>query len=324
MSRPAAPAPVGWDEPPDRIRHWHLDAEAGHAAERWFGGWVPDGAQRDGARSVILPLESGRLVKIKGAGLRGGQVDFASRRATGPKTLWFDFEGRVAEDVAMGHDAAHPGGATFQQAVTEWRVSGALLEAGERLPPCLGYGRISRGEEVSWFSVFEWSHRLPPERGWPDISVADFRRRLRMMGETTLRLALTHGLLGFPSAIYDDAGALVIKDLHPFRRASPVNMSQVTFTMHLFHALHIKTSDARLTVAKGEGMPEGAYLDALRAALPDVTVADHQDAIDRVLLPYMLHPAPGFRVERLVEVLRSNRITARLMELVPPDYARFD
>lgn len=324
MSAWARPAPVGWEEPPDTIRHWHLDAEAAQAAEMWFGGWVPDGAVQDGARSVILPLESGRMLKIKGAGFRGGPVDFSRFRATGPKALWFDFEGRVAEDVAMGHDAAHPGGASFQQAVTEWNVSRRLLAAGERLPDCLGYGRITRDAAMSWFSVFEWSARIPSERSWPDVSPEEFVVRLRMMGETTLRMALVHGLIGFPSAIHDDTGALLIKDLHPFRAASPVTLSQVSFAMHLFHALHIKTSDARFTAARAPGLPEDAHLEACRAALPDVTLTDHQDAVDRVLLPYMLQPAPGFRVEELVGVLRSNRITARLLDLVPADYARFD
>lgn len=324
MSASSRPAPIGWEIPPDTIRHRHLDPEAAHAAEMWFGGWVPEGAVQDGARSVILPLDSGRRLKIKGAGFRGGRVDFTRFRATGPKALWFDFEGRVAEDVAMGHDAAHPGGASFQQAVTEWEVSRRLLAAGEWLPPCLGYGRITEGEAHSWFSVFEWSARIPSERSWPEVTPEEFLVRLRMMGETTLRLALDHGLLGFPSAIHDDTGALMIKDLHPFRQASPVNMSQVTFAMHLFHALHIKTSDARITAAKAPGLPEDAHLEAFRAALPEATLADHQDAVDRVLLPYMLQPAPRFRVGELVAVLRSNPITARLMELVPPDYVRFD
>lgn len=273
---------------------------------------------------MILPLDSGRILKIKGAGFQGGPVDFTRLRATGPKALWFDFEGRVAEDVAMGHDAAHPGGATFQQAATEWQVSGRLVAAGERLPACLGYGRITKDGTTSWFSVFEWSPRIPSERGWPDIPAEAFITRLRMMGETTLRLALCHGLLGFPSAIHDDTGALLIKDLHPFREASPVTMSQVSFAMHLFHALHIKTSDARIIARKAPGLPEDAHLAALCAALPDVTQADHRQAVDRIVLPYMLDPAPGFRVERLVETLQSTRITARLMELVPTDYARFD
>jgi hypothetical protein len=318
------PRIAGWQEPPDTIRLWHLDEGATHAAQMWFGGWVPAGARRDGDRSMLLPLDDGRILKIKGAGMRGGPIDFTTLRATGPKALWFDFEGRVGEDVAMGHDAAHPGGATFQQAVTEWNVSRRLVAAGERLPPCLGYGRITKGHRTSWFSVFEWSASIPDERGWPDVAPEAVMARLRMMGETTLRLALDFGLLGFPSAIYDDAGGLIIKDLHPFREASPVTMSQASFVMYLFHALHIKAADARLTAAKSPGLPADVYLHPFHAVLPDVTLADHDDAIDRILLPYMLTPAPDFRVEALVAALRSNRITARLMDLVPPDYARFD
>jgi hypothetical protein len=314
----------GWEDPPDTIRLWHLDDGASLAVQMWFGSWVPDGTALDGARSVILPTGDGRLLKIKGAGLFGGPVDFSRFRASGPKALWFDFEGRVAEDVAMGHDAAHPGGASFQQAVIEWDLSRRLATAGKRLPACLGYGRITRDGRASWFSVFDWPRDVPPEKTWPEVTPEAFIARLHQIGGLIPHLAIDHGVLGFPSAILDAGGTFLIKDLHPFRQASPLNMSQITFAMHLFHALHIKASDARHMSGKAPGLPAGVQSEAFRPVLPEVTLADHLDAINRVLLPYMLKPAPEFRVETLLATLRSNRITARLLDLVPAEYARFD
>lgn len=284
------------------------------------------GAALDGDRSVRLPLASGRWLKIKGAGLKGGPLDFTRFRETGPKALWFDFDGRVAEDVAMGHDAAHPGGCSFQQAIAEWEMARQLQVVGEPVLPCLGYGRISRGSETSWFSLHAWEAHWPrDDLAWPDLAGDLWMVKIARMGEVALRLARDHGLIGYLSFVQCREG-WVIKDLHPFRRASPLNMSQVSFVMALFHALHIVASDTRLRSQQGPRgvLPPDVQTLPFRAALPDVTLADHRDAVERILLPYMLKPGPGFRVETLVSVLRSNRITARLMDLVPPDYARFD
>lgn len=325
MTRAPSRRLAGWGaDPPDTIRHWHLDAEAAEAVERWFGGWVPDGARLDGDRSVRLPLPSGRRIKVKGAGLRGGPVDFTRLRATGPKALWFDFEGRVAEDVAMGHDAAHPGGASFQQAVAEWQVSRRLAAAGERVLPCLGYGRITRDGRDSWFSVFDLAEGLAEDRSWPHVAAEIFTDRVARVGETALRLALRHGLIGYPWLVSDGGGGFVIKDLHPFRAADPVNLSAVSFTMLLHHALHVISSDIGLRAQAAPGLPGDLRAIPFRAALPEATLDDHRDAVERVVLPYMLRPAPGFSAGALVAALRSNRITARLLELAPPDYARFD
>lgn len=323
MAAAAGSVIPGWDEPPETIEFWHLDAEVGDAVGRWFGGWVPRGAQLDGNRSVLLPLDTGRWIKVKGAGFNGGPVDFRSYRKTGPRALWFDFEGRVADDHASGHDAAHPGGASYQQAVTEWNVSRELAGRSERVLPCLGYGRISMEAETSWFSVFEWSARYSADTSWPLVAPEVYLDRVLNVGRCAQRLALTHGMIGYPWLMPDGEGGQIIKDLHPFRKADPVNMSQVSFAMQLFYAIHIIASDVRLRAEKFPGLPADVQIYPFKASCPDVTLEDHQDAIRKILLPYMLRPEPGFHVGRLLEALTGNRLTARLLEIVPSDYAPF-
>ena len=82
--------------------------------------------------------------------------------ATGPKAPLFDFDGRMMEDVASGHDNAYVGGATFQQAVIEYRVTQLLASLGYPVVPCLGYGRVERSGLSSWCSVFEMQMSPPP------------------------------------------------------------------------------------------------------------------------------------------------------------------
>ena len=64
--------------------------------------------------------------------------------ASGPKAKLFDFDGRMMEDVASGHDNAYVGGATFQQAVIEYRVTQLLASLGYPVVPCLGFGRVEK------------------------------------------------------------------------------------------------------------------------------------------------------------------------------------
>lgn len=291
----------------------------------WFGGWSPPGLRLDGARSVLLPLPSGRLLKIKGAGYLGSELRWGEFRRTGPKALRFDFEGRVAEDVAAGHDAAQAGACSFQQAAVEWQVSRRLAAAGLPAAPCLGFGRLGQDGRAAWFSVFEWQAGWLPDTQWPDVTRALFVTRAERAGAWSLRLAVELGLVGYPWTVRDGAGREWIKDLHPFVELGPVNGSQLTWVMQCFYALHIIASDIRL---HAERWPPGALQETDRLAMfrplvPDVTVADHEDARARILMPFMLAPQPGFCPEVLAQTLAQNRITAALMAACPEGYARF-
>ena len=78
----------------------------------FFTGERP-GFKKDGRRSVRIahPSKAGVEIKIKGAGLNGRFIKFGTRRKTGPKAVLFDFDGRMMEDMASGHDNAYAGGA---------------------------------------------------------------------------------------------------------------------------------------------------------------------------------------------------------------------
>jgi hypothetical protein len=71
------------------------------------------------------------------------------------------------EDVASGHDNAYVGGASFQQATTEYRVTQLLASLGYPVVPCLGFGKVEQAGLASWFSVLElqsdWASIRPPE-----------------------------------------------------------------------------------------------------------------------------------------------------------------
>ena len=50
----------------------------------------------------------------------------------------------MMEDVASGHDNAYVGGASFQQAATEYRMTQRLASLGYRVVPCLGFGKVEK------------------------------------------------------------------------------------------------------------------------------------------------------------------------------------
>src|SRR4051812_40986985 len=115
------------DQRIDEIEFRHVPEACREPVLDWYAGRVPALAL-GGSRSVHLPHPEGggRELKLKGAGFSGGPVQFGTYHRTGPPAPVFDFEGRMAEDVAGGHDGAFEGGASFQQAATEYRVTQAV------------------------------------------------------------------------------------------------------------------------------------------------------------------------------------------------------
>lgn len=324
---PAPPAPrvLKQDQELDGIEFWHVPDPVADRVRDWFAGRI-EATRLDGNRSVHVahPDDPERLIKIKGAGFNGGPVQFGTFHKTGPLFPAFDFNGQAMEDVAMGHDGAWQGGASFQQATVEYRVYRRLAELGHDVVPCLGYGRIAKGGLLSWFAVFDHEPGLSNDMRYPTLPLERWVDLNTRIGVLLHDLAVNHDLLGFCWYSLRANGGYLIRDLHPFRFADPYNMSQLSWVMTLFFALHIRGNGTKFRAlrVKDPNVPADIHVRQFRPFLPDVTVADHDDLIRRLVTPYMLKRPEGFAIERLIETLRSNRITAAMMDACPAKFSR--
>ncbi len=224
-----------------RIEVRHASQAVAQRVRDWFAG-----GKRikilDGSRSVRVPHpeKRGFDLKIKGAGFRGSSVRFGMRHRQGPRAPIFDFDGRMMEDVASGHANAFVGGASFQQAATEFRISQILSGMGMAVVPCVGYGQVALAEHTSWFSVFEWDRSWSDAVVVPSISLQEYIEANLRMGQLIVDLAVQHDLIGYCWYVSAPDGTYLIKDVHPFRQADPVNMSQLSWVMQVLFALHIR------------------------------------------------------------------------------------
>lgn len=300
--------------------------EASDAVSRRVRAWFQSDKRigiPDGSRSIHLPHpeKSGFTLKIKGAGLNGGAVRFGVFSKTGPAARIFDFDGRVMEDVASGHDNAFLGGASFQQASTEFHVSQLLAGRGVAVVPCLGYGRIDTDTHVSWFSIFEW-HRDWRSGLTPDDDYDEANIRLT---SAMLQLAVEHDLIGYCGHIRTSAGDYLLKDMHPFHRADPISMSQLSWVMQVLFTLNIRCQAARyFSVAAGLGvLPDDIVAYPLRGLVPDASLDDYTVLRERVIKPYMIRARPDFSPRALHDALRSARVSSALLDLCPQRFARW-
>lgn len=311
--------------PPDRVETFHLTPAVAQRVRDWFGTAGIE-AVPDGERSVRIahPERPDRLLKIKGAGLNGGPIRFGTTHNSRLKAPVFDFDGRMMEDVASGHDNAWLGGATFQQAVIEHRVTASLAALGIPVVACLGYGHVGTDTHRSWFSVFEWGPDWSPVRP-PAISAEQMAEAGERMGRLLVELACRHDLIGYCWYVRAPDRGYLVKDVHPFRQADPVNMSQLSWVMQLIFALHLPCLSA-MHFARQAGisdLPENYQARGFRGALADATTAEHDDLRWTVVAPYMLNPPAGFDPGALDAALRRNRIGSALLDLCPPQYARY-
>lgn len=292
-------------------------------AEAWFKGEL-DHFEPDGDRSVIIahPENAALRLKIKGAGLKGNRLQFDRWHRSGPKAPLFDFEGRMMEDVASGHDNALVGGASFQQVVVEHEVAARLTKAGRQVVPCLGYGSVTCNGRASWFSVFEWrpewhSHTMP------HCTVGEFADANIAYGRDVIELASEHGLVGYFWYVSAPQGTLVIKDVHPFYAADPLNMSRISWTMHVFFALHTVSLTAIHSprVTKWPDRPHDLQAYPFRYLVPDATRQEHEDLRRVLVAPYMRGIPADFDPLALGAVLREHRLTRSIMDRCPTDYA---
>lgn len=329
---------IGWQEPPRapksvvvrkpkpplEIETRHLDAATAARVEDWFHRRIEE-RELSGKRSVIIADAEGSSghLKIKGAGLKGRRVRLGQQHDGQLPAPRFDFEGRMEVDVASSHENAPSGGASFQQAATEFEISRGLTTLGYDVVPCLGFGRIRQGDAESWFSVFDW------DANWRSVTVPHYpvqRYDAAMVqhGRDVLDLARWHSLVGYFWYVGDPAlQAMRLKDLHPFYRLDPVNQSRVSWAMQVFFALHITTLggmlNPRLRDAPGRAADSQAL--AFRAILPDVTPAEHEALRLPLVGRYMRQPPVDFNPRALHDLLRSHRLTAALLEQCPPEYA---
>ncbi len=308
----------------DEVELRHLPGEVATLVESRMRTGLPTGTL-DGERSVRLahPAKPGHLIKIKGAGLSGGSVWFGTAHHSGLNAPVFDFDGRMMVDIASSHDTAWLGGASFQQAVTEYRMAKFLAANGYPVVPCLGFGRVRHKNFDSWFSVHElqedWGRISPPR-----ISFERNAEAYRYLGELLLELAVRHALIGYAFFVGAVDGPLVLKDLHPFRMADPVSMSRTSWVMQMFFALHIASQAATFFARRGDpGRDLGDLeVEVFKKVAPNVTIADHVILADTLFKPYMLKAPHRFDARVLQRVLGGNRITRGLLDICPDDYER--
>jgi hypothetical protein len=311
--------------PADAVELRHLDGAVAERVRAFFAGEVSD-FKKDEGRSVRIahPSKQGVAIKIKGAGFRGRAIQFGTRRQSGPKAPLFDYDGRMMEDVASGHDNAFVGGASFQQAAVEYRMTQRLASLGYNVVPCLGFGKVEKAGLASWFSVFEVQH------AWAEVSPPHFPLEAYCEAKLSMSpvvrdLAVKHDLIGYAWYVGTPGGERVIKDLHPFRMADPISLSQLSWVMQLFYAMHIGAMNA-ITVAKKTSAGKVAKdIQALpfRGILPSASSSDHEALRWALVVPYMLRPPEKFDQRDLVAVLRGNPITSAMLDLCPEKYERY-
>lgn len=271
----------------------------------------------DGSRSVRLPHpeKCGKILKIKGAGFMGGKIKLGTHHGAGPASPLFDFDGRRMEDVASGHNNAYLGAASFQQAAVEYATSQRLASLGYSVVPCIGYGRVQQGDCVAWFSLFEC------EKDW--INVDEYLEANIENGRLLLEFAVKHNLVGYFWFVQAPKGQWFLKDLHPFREVSPLNMSQISWTLQVITAMYIRCEACKF-FGTGYGLLMGSDELAstpLKSILPDASAQDYRDLKSNIFKPYIEAKPKNFSSERLFESLYNTRITRALLELCPVAYA---
>lgn len=296
--------------------------EVAAIVEQWFiSGW--DEATVEGGRAALLTTDAvAGLLKIKGSGSnRGGRsrgVEFGVHHDTGPVAPMFDFDGRMAIDVASGHDEAFIGGATFQQAATEFRMAKLLESMDVPVVPCVGWGSVTDGVDRSWFSLHDTPEDATPAR-YPHID----RDRHEQLGVDTgrllLRLATEHHVAGHCWAI-SSGHQLLVKDLHPFRHVDPLSASQLTWAMSVLYGMHLATRGFH---ADPLHPPVGEIdLSVFRCVLPDVTREDHDQFRFSIVQHHMKRPPKNMTVDSLLAVFKASRLATAMLDHAPEAFAR--
>lgn len=308
-----------------RFDYRHLDPEIVGQVEKWFRREIAE-FTLDGDRSVRFahPTKPDHLLKIKGAGLLGRGIRFGRRHNPDLIIPLFDFEGRMMDDHAAGYDNAPVGGASFQQCANEFEMSARLSGLGYNVIPCLGYGRIDRGDRTSWFCVFELEKSLlglvPPR-----FSIEEYADAHTAYSHETRELAVTHRLFGHYWYLSAPDGPRVIKDLHAFRYADPVSMSRTSWAMHVFYSLHLTALSGILFAKRCDPatVPVDFPTQVFRAFHPDVTKQDYEAVRRELVQRYMLAEQANFDPVELHDLLHRNILTRAILDACPDEFAAY-
>lgn len=306
-----------------RLSFWHASPDVEAVVEEWFAAYALP-RKLDGDRSIRVahPDYEGLELKIKGAGYRGGPILFGQFHQSNLKAPVFDFDGRMMEDVASGHDNAFAGGASFQQTIAEYRMSQFFQRIRVPHVLCIGYGKLETDASTSWFSLHDWDPRLVRVVP-PDVAPEEFAAAKLRAGKELLNLALRHNMIGHCGyAKIDDK--YYFTDLHPFRQLDTFNMSQISWVMQVIFNLHVMAFDIMrfFTGEMAVEFPSDVQAYPFRCALPGATRDDHEDLRWNVIAPYMLDRPVDFSMRALCAALGRNRISQALLELCPPEFER--
>lgn len=158
----------------------------------------------------------------------------------------------------------------------------------------------------------------------PHISVEEFAEASIRGGRLFLELASRHDLIGYCWFVNTENG-YILKDLHPYIRADPINMSQLTWVMHVIFAIHIRclAATAYTRIAQSKNLPPDLQAYPFRAVWPEATTAEHERLRYDVIGPYMLAPPEDFSPARLHAALRTNPISNALLDACPRRFTRY-
>lgn len=287
-------------------------ADTAAIADRLTGRYTREEHLSEG-RATVLPARSSLLydgIKIKGAGLLGGTVDF-SRYHTGAYDLpYFDFEGNYIVDKARAYQRAYAGGMTYQQAVNEYRVSRYLTDRGFDTYPPLGYGYLRKDKLTSWFLLLNVPYR--PYWRWNDPAfdrglveeVPRFSARAQNRMKDLGLLLVLHGATNID-------GRLVRKDFHT-ARFNDRNDSFISRICHHFFDINFMLGlFAHKVYETGiPGWVERAwcdYVDELCGGSPDYAAVQ---ALKQTLLKLKVNDHST--LEERMEIIRGDPITSRI------------
>jgi hypothetical protein len=306
-----------------RVTCFHASLAVEALVTEWFANYALP-RRLDGLRSVRIahPDYAGLELKIKGAGYKGGPIKFGTLHDSNLKAAVFDFDGRMMEDVASGHDNAFAGGASFQQTIAEYRMS--LFLQRIRFPHilCTAYGKIETDTATSWFSLHDWDPRLVRVT-LPAVTPQEFAASLLRAGRELLDLTMRYNIIGNCAyAKMEDKYFFV--DLHYFRQLDAFNVSQISWVMQVIFNLHLIALDVMrfLSDEVASQFPPQVQAYPFRCVLPDATRQDHEHLRWTIVAPYMLRPPPDFSMRALTAALGHNRISCALLELCPREFAR--